>query len=191
MACLTTQELETNLLSSQSNLDFRKLNYGDKERVCKWMSSSYILHHSFVIPGPNCSPRDFATKQYAERYFETLIKDKRRITFAILSNKRHIGNVGLKSIDRLLGVTECFIEIGEKDLRNRGFGYLAMSYAINFAFYKLELKQIDLDVLEFNYPAIKLYARLGFETIGVSAWHYDEFGQYWRVLQMSLNKSRL
>jgi RimJ/RimL family protein N-acetyltransferase len=51
------------------------------------------------------------------------------------------------------------------------------------------LEKIELDVLEFNTPAIKIYNRLGFVAEPSFMWHYDEFGMYWHVIKMSISKS--
>lgn len=152
------------------------------------MSSSYIVQHSFVVPGPKSRPQDFSTQAYARRHFEVLLNDPGRLTFAILLEGRHVGNVGLKDICWQTLTAECFIEIGEANYRGHGLGQMALKKLLQRAFFKLNLIKIDLDVLEFNFPAIKIYDRLGFMVQGQSAWHYDEFGQYWRVLRMTIKK---
>lgn len=177
-----------NIKEISSSLLLRPLEKRDIKNVCRWMTSSYILQHSFVVPGPNLLPHDFRTIDYAERYFEMLLNDKKRLTFAIVLSDTHIGNIGLKDIsyDRL--TAECFIEIGEPRFRGCGLGGRAMERLLNDAFLVRGLNRIDLDVLEFNFPALKVYDRLGFVAMGQSGWHYDEFGQYWRVLRMSINE---
>lgn len=152
------------------------------------MTSSYILQHSFVIPGPKSPPSDFATADYAIRYFDILISDPLRLTFAIMLNGLHIGNVGLKEICATTMMAECFIEIGEHEFRGQGLGINAMKQLLNFAFFDYGLREIELDVLEFNFRALKVYNRLGFKARGQSGWHYDEFGQYWRVLKMGIRQ---
>lgn len=164
----------------------RRLQKSDSGNVCRWMTCSYILQHSFVIPGPKSPPSDFATVEYALRYFDMLMTDRRRITFAILSDGRHIGNVGLKEMCEINNSAECFIEIGEQRFRNRGLGTTAMTLLLEFAFLEQGLLEVTLEVLEFNFPAIKIYERLGFSVIGSNGWHYDEYGQYWRVLRMRI-----
>jgi RimJ/RimL family protein N-acetyltransferase len=169
------------------DLSLRLLKKSDDKNVCRWLSSSYIVQHSFVVPGPKSRPSDFFTEAYALRHFETLLSDPRRMTFAIMLDDIHVGNVGLKDICWQALTAECFIEIGEADFRGHGLGKLALKELLHRAFFNHGLRKIDLDVLEFNFPAIKVYDRLGFRVQGQSAWHYDEFGQYWRVLRMTIN----
>lgn len=168
----------------------RPLATSDSAKVCHWMTSSYILHHSFVIPSSKSIPEDFATKDYAARYFDMLISDPKRLTFAIMLNDAHVGTVGLKDINFKEMNAECFIEIGEAQFRGHGFGASAMKLLLDFAFLDYGLNHIALEVLEFNYPALKVYYKLGFVPKGTSGWHYDEFGQYWLVLKMAIMKDQ-
>lgn len=171
------------------SIHLRSLNHKDKPQVCRWMISPFIIHHTFVVPGPYAIPYDFATYAYAERYFYQLMTDKQRETFAIMYGDEHIGNVGLKEIDHKLLKAECFIEIGRSTFRGQGYGLEAMTQLLIKAFRDLGLKEVELEVLEFNVAAIKVYKRLGFRADSHYIWHYDEFGMYWRVIKMSLSAS--
>lgn len=154
------------------------------------MASWYIVQNSFVIKSHKAVPHDFATHEYAARYFDMLLTDKKRKTFAIIYSSAHIGTIGLKDINLLERSGECFIEIGEPNLRGKGLGSMAMSLLLDMAFNDAGLIEVLLDVLEFNAPAIKAYHRLGFTTKASSCWHYDEYGQHWRVLKMGLNREK-
>lgn len=166
----------------------RRLAVSDKEKICQWMTSPYILHHSFVIPGPHAIAKDFGSRAYAERYFNLLMTDNHRQTYAILVLDQHIGTIGIKEIDNYQRA-ECFIEIGELEFRGQGVGRLAMTHLLQIAFDVFSLDHLALDVLEFNIAAIKLYHSLGFVSEENFTWHYDEFGLYWRVIRMNLPKS--
>lgn len=168
--------------------NLRALEEGDVVNVCRWMTSSYILQHSFVVPSAKSLPDDFATSVYAARYFDMLLSDHHRMSFAITVNGQHVGNVGLKEISFATRSAECFIEIGERSSRGRGVGIAAMQRLLDIAFFDHDLALMSLDVLEFNFPAIKVYSRLGFVTTHQTGWHYDEFGQYWRVISMNITR---
>ncbi|HXW52984.1 MAG TPA: GNAT family N-acetyltransferase, partial [Myxococcota bacterium] len=167
----------------------RPLVQDDCQYVCRWMTSAYMLQHSFVVAGATTLPHDFGTKEYAKRYFDQLLNDQKRVSFAIIFDDQPIGSIGLKDISKERASAECYIEIGEKNRRGLGLGSLAMSKILNHAFFELLLNRIDLEVLEFNFPALKMYQRLGFISHGTSCWHYDEFGQYWRVLRMTMSRA--
>lgn len=186
---LARKERKSASIKKNASLSLRPLKASDGINVCRWMTSSYILQHSFVVPSPKSVPDDFASIEYASRYFDLLMTDPSRLSFAIVVQGEHIGNIGLKEISADTVVAECFIEIGEHKWRAQGFGIEAMRQLLEFAFYDIGLSRVELDVLEFNFAALKIYHRLGFITTGFSGWHYDEFGQYWRVLKMCLHQS--
>lgn len=165
----------------------RPLEANDKNKLCQWMNDPYVIEHSFIVPGPSSLPSDFYTINYASRYFDLLLNDPLRLTYAIMYNNTHIGNIGLKDINTERYFAECFIEIGEPNLRGRGIGRSALRQLIAIGAKTVALKIIELDVLEFNVAAIRLYERLGFVPIPSAAWHYDAFGMYWNVLRMRLN----
>jgi RimJ/RimL family protein N-acetyltransferase len=166
----------------------RLLTRNDEALICRWLTSAFVLHYSFVISGPFSLPSDFATESYAKRYFDILLKDPKRKSFAIVYKKTHVGTIGLKEIDLSKAQAECFIEIGEKTARARGVAHKAMTELLNYAFAELMLEKLELDVLEFNFAALKLYTRLGFKSQAQNQtlWHYDEFGVFWRVIRMTL-----
>lgn len=185
---MTHEEHRSIHIIKTSSISLRAIEQSDKNSVCRWMTSSYILHNSFVIPSAKSVPNDFGTFAYAERYFTMLLSDPYRRVYAIAYDGVHIGNVGLKEISFKSMTAECFIEIGDLKFRGQGVGTKAMRLLLEIAFLKLSLDTISLDVLEFNFPALKIYHRLGFSFERENGWHYDQFGLYWRVVKMKLNK---
>lgn len=59
------------------------------------------------------------------------------------------------------------IGIGEPDYRGLGYGYEAISLALDFAFRELNLHRVQLTVFGYNTHAIALYEKLGFQREGV------------------------
>lgn len=190
MVLLLKKKQVKNQAEQAALVHLRPLSHKDKDKVCRWMSSPFIIQHTFVVPGPYAIPYDFATYSYAERYFYQLMTDKKRQTFAIMRGSEHIGNIGLKEIDHQLLKAECFIEIGQRENRARGYGFSAMRQLLSIAFNDHKLLKVELDVLEFNVSALRIYYRLGFVPELPFIWHYDEFGMYWRVIKMALSHSK-
>lgn len=188
MAVLLKKRHIKNRQAQPSEVYLRPLRHKDKDLVCRWMSSPYIVENTFVVPGPYGIPHDFASMAYAARYFDQLMADRHRKTYAIMWQNNHIGNVGLKEIAYDSQTAECFIEIGLRSNRGGGKGMEAMHQLLNKAFFEFDLMNIELDVLEFNVAAIRIYEKLGFILKDSFIWHYDEFGIYWRVLRMSVTR---
>lgn len=164
----------------------RALTLEDGERIFTWLTDPYLVQLTFVVSGPGGTPLIPFTPFSAKRYLDILVYDKYRRSFALEVNDKHVGNVGLKQYDPQQGTSECFIEIGESSYRGRGIGTAAMCMLLDYGFKKLNLREIRLEVLEFNHAAIRVYDRIGFSQTGVTGWHFDCRNQYWRVLGMSI-----
>ncbi|MCG8479485.1 MAG: GNAT family N-acetyltransferase [Spirochaetales bacterium] len=96
---------------------------------------------------------------------ERLAKDH---TYAIVEaeHDRLIGNCGLLDIDNLNGTCEIGIFIGDKEYWGRGFGPEAMALLLDYAFDYLNMRNIWLQVYEFNTRGVSAYKKLGFREVG-------------------------
>lgn len=173
-----------------SHVKLRLLTQQDRATVHKWLADPYILQLTFVVPGPAASQPFGFSPQAADRYFDMLLHDMTRQTFAIEVDGLHVGNIGLKSLNRFSMTSDCFIEVGEAPYRDRGVGTSAMMILLDYGFYRLGLKEVRLEVLEFNERALNVYQKLGFVRTHRSGWHYDQNLKYWQVLAMALGKER-
>ena len=59
------------------------------------------------------------------------------------------------------------IGFGADAERGKGYGFEALSMAINFAFNELNLERLQLNVISYNTAGIKLYEKLGFKKEGI------------------------
>ena len=109
-----------------------------------------------------------------------------RLSFAIVHQGAHVGNVGLKDYEPGRKDAECFIEIGDPRLRGKGVGRQAMALLMDHCFERLGLNVIRLGVFDFNHSAIRLYQGLGFRRSGRYGWHWSS-GRYHEVLGMFID----
>ena len=77
-----------------------------------------------------------------------------------------IGSMGLMSINHINRTAELGIFIGNKAYWSKGYGTEAMCLLINYAYQKLNLHNIILNVYSYNERAIKAYEKVGFKKIG-------------------------
>jgi RimJ/RimL family protein N-acetyltransferase len=70
--------------------------------------------------------------------------------------------------------------------RGRGFGTEAARLVLDHAFGELALHRVDLNVLEFNEGAMRLYERLGFRRDGVLRHTVLVGGDWLNDVRMSL-----
>lgn len=92
--------------------------------------------------------------------------------FSIFFDETGIGACFLENIDWVNRTAKFGIYIGETSLHSRGAGYCACAIALDFAFAGINLRRVELDVVETNTTAISLYESLGFIQEGVArkAW---------------------
>ena len=116
-------------------------------------------------------------------------KMKDNINLAIeTKGGEHIGTVGLE-INRQNNRAVFGIIIGEKKYWSKGIGTEAAVLIIDYAFKKLKLHRLELDVYDYNPRAQGLYAKLGFKTEGAKREHNLYKGKYKKVMYMGLLNS--
>jgi RimJ/RimL family protein N-acetyltransferase len=109
------------------------------------------------------------------------------VIFAIYNNNIHdiIGHVGLYNIDFRIRKAEYAILIADHANRGKGYGALCTQFMLSYGFEQLNLKRIELSVLEDNVKAISLYYKNGFEKEGVLRNAQFKNGKYHNVLLMA------
>lgn len=103
-----------------------------------------------------------ATKESILQYIEMNQKANCRL-FGIFykENDKHIGNVRL-SIDFKKKKATVGITIGDKDFRGKGIAPEVLKVIFDYAFNELKLKEVNLDVISINKPALRAYEKAGF-----------------------------
>ena len=76
--------------------------------------------------------------------------------------------------------------IGNEDNRGKGIGTFAVTSIVNHAFFNLNLRRLQLEVLEYNQVAQKLYTKIGFVEEGRKRKAVFKDGQYVDELIMGL-----
>ncbi|MGN7116385.1 GNAT family N-acetyltransferase [Lysinibacillus odysseyi] len=85
---------------------------------------------------------------------------------SILHNDYHVGNIVLDFNERHDSVF-LQIYIGDTSCRGKGIGANAMNIALDYIFVEKQKHRVHLKVFEDNFPAIKLYEKLGFIKEGI------------------------
>ncbi|WP_207425891.1 GNAT family N-acetyltransferase [Pedobacter sp. SYSU D00535] len=91
-------------------------------------------------------------------------KNEKRFAICLKNTNQYVGNIQLLNIaDRS---AEFHIFIGEPSLWGKGIGKAATSLLMNYAFNKIKLSRISLEVKPDNLPGVAVYTRMGFEPTG-------------------------
>lgn len=126
------------------------------------------------------------TMEQEERWYKDYRAKIDEEIYAIEVEGRHIGNIGLHSIDRTNRKANVGIVIGEKEYWSKGFGADAMTTALRYAFGALGLHKVNLDVIEYNARALHLYEKCGFVQEGVRRDEILKRERYVNLIRMSI-----
>ena len=101
---------------------------------------------------------------------------------------RILGLISLVDINYINGVAELHIMIGDKENRGKGMGTFAVTSLIEHAFNNMNLRRLELLVLEENIAAIALYTKCGFVKEGIKRLSHLKRGRYVNTIIMGLLK---
>ena len=125
--------------------------------TCKWLLDSSLRD------AVDCSKPP--TPEENTVYWNAHLKNSDEINFAILDETgTHVGNCGLRGIDRNRKKAELWIYLGEK--RGKGIGGPAVQTLLETGFKKLKLDRIFVRVLEPNKLARNFFKLLSFKEEG-------------------------
>lgn len=149
------------LLKSQ-NLSLGALQEKDVDILAGWYENTDFLRYYDFHPAV---PK---TREQLKKIYETGATDT-FVPFAIrlIETGEMIGLLEIDGISQSNRFAWISIGFGNLSHRGKGFGYEALSMAVNFAFNELNLDRLQLNVIEYNKAAIKLYEKIGFVKEGV------------------------
>ena len=163
----------------------RKLEKKDLDKSLVWLKDPCV--NKFLS-------QDFKnlTIEHEIQWFRRVQNSQKDIVFAIdtKGNHVHIGNCDLRKINCIEKSCELGIVIGEKKYWNKGYGLDAVNSLIDFAFNKLNLNCIELNVYKYNHRAIKLYKKCGFKGKKVLKKNHFYDGKYWDTLVMEIKNEK-
>jgi RimJ/RimL family protein N-acetyltransferase len=82
------------------------------------------------------------------------------------------------------------ILIGEQRLRGQGTGKQIVFLLLDYAFTELNRQKVQLNVFDWNIPAIKCYEKAGFDIIPGKTAQRIVNGQTWTVLSMAIDSEK-
>ena len=104
----------------------------------------------------------------------------------IKENDKHIGNIKIDPINEKHGYAEYGIMMGDKLQWRKGFATEASRMAIRYCFEVLNLRKINLGVVEANRSAVTLYNKLGFIEEGMYKDHVMYNNKIYNILRMAI-----
>lgn len=137
------------------------INKEDMPSLYKWFSNiEFLSTYDYVLPIP-------MSKEKVDKMISDYNEENNSIVFAIRTTEGNIiGIAGYYDIIKDNMVATLFIGIGDENYLGKGYGKEAISELLNYGFNTLNLYRIQLNVISFNTPAIKLYEKVGFQKEG-------------------------
>ncbi len=150
------------------------------ENYLKWFNDPEVTRYLAIY---------FPLNSFCERhYIENASHAGDQVPFDIytVEGNRHIGNGALTQLDWVNRRCNFGIAIGEKDCWGKGYGSEATRLCVNYAFERLNMHRVGLEVYNYNERGIKAYERAGFKVEGrLRESKYME-GAYYDTIIMSI-----
>lgn len=163
----------------------REYRKEDLPYMRKWVNDDEItqfLSNIFLYPH---------TLNDTENFLNTMLEGNTSIKGFVIANKEteeYIGQIDLIKLDWVNRVGTLGIVIGNKEYLSNGYGTEAIKLLQEFAFNKLNLHKLYLEVRAFNERAIRCYKKCGFKEEGRIRENFFVDGKYTDTLFMGVLK---
>lgn len=156
-------DMESQIVSQKSGYILREAREEDVE---KYYERNYCPLDPEVARFTGCK-KEF-TKEEVTSFFRKSLEEENRCLFLVISSDGQIiGESVISEIDWRLRCASFRIAIFRQEERNRGLGRWMVEETRDFAFDKLHLHRLELEVYSFNKRAEKVYAKAGFRREGI------------------------
>jgi len=159
----------------------RELERGDLEKINKWRNDPDLIA---CLGAPYRYINGDVDRAWYDKYLNSRSNSVR---CAIVDDGDEIlGLISLMDIDAINRSATLHIMIGGEENRGKGVGTFAVQAIVEHAFMNLNLRRIELGVLETNHRAIHLYEKVGFVREGLKRQSNYKNGQYVGMIIMGL-----
>lgn len=154
------------------------------ERYQGWLNDPEVTRYLEVGTFPT-------TVGDLEKFYANISASRSDVILAVIEkqSQRHIGNVKLGPISWIHRCATLGIMIGEKECWGKGMGAEATRLMVEYGFYKLNLRRIDLGVFAEHDAAVRSYEKIGFKIEGRLREDLFQGGEYKDRLWMGLLRS--
>jgi len=131
------------------------------------------------------------TVNETEKFLNAMLEGKANMKGFVIAYKdteEYIGQIDLINIDWINRIGAIGIVIGNKENLNKGYGTEAIKLLQEFAFNKLNLHKLELEVRAYNKRAINCYKKCRFKEEGRIRENFYINGEYTDTLFMGILK---
>jgi RimJ/RimL family protein N-acetyltransferase len=163
----------------------REYRKEDLEPMRKWVNDPAVadnLSDLFLYP---------QTLANTEQFLHSMLEGKQAAKGFVIAdrqNESYIGQIDLFKIDWKNRYARLGIVIGCAEKRGQGYGPEAIRLIQGFAFERLNLNKLELDVHDYNQQAIRCYQKCGFKEEGRLRQTFYISGRYTDMIVMGILK---
>jgi RimJ/RimL family protein N-acetyltransferase len=163
----------------------RAYELSDLDALMTWVNDEEVTRN---LAAPMIYPLSRATEENYLSANAVGNDAERRWAIETLAGE-YLGGISLMTIDWINRSAQVGIVIGSKPNWGKGFGTDAMRLVLRFAFDKMNLHRVWLNVYAFNVRGIKSYEKCGFRHEGVLREYRFLDGRYHDSLLMAILES--
>ncbi len=163
----------------------RELEREDIKKINEWRNDPELIA---CLGAPYRFINEDVDSAWYEKYMHSRNNSVRCVIVNSENDEEILGLISLLDINYINRSAELHIMIGGARNRGKGIGTFAVESMIEHAFNNLNLRRIELGVLENNVPAIKLYEKTGFIREGIKRKSNYKNGEYISLIMMALLK---
>jgi RimJ/RimL family protein N-acetyltransferase len=160
------------------------LEISSVENYLKWFNDPEVTKYLAVHYPVN----SFCERQYIEN--ASRAGDQVPFDIFLVDGDRHIGNCALMQIDWVNRKCNFGIAIGEKDCWDKGYGAEVAELCVKYAFDRLNLHRVGLEVYDYNERGRRAYEKAGFQVEGREKESKYLDGVYYDTIKMSIINPR-
>ena len=124
----------------------------------------------------------------SEKEFLISVKKEKMFAVRLLENDELLGNIGFNSLDIINRNGALGVLIGNPKYQRKGYGTEALKLILDYGFSFLNLRNISLNVFEYNEVAYNLYKKAGFKEVGRLRKAVEIMGKTYDVIIMDMLK---
>lgn len=106
------------------------------------------------------------TKDGVDKFVDRVVEDEARFHFLIFLDEEIIGETSLMDVDEESRSCGFRIALFDKKYFGQGIGLQATKETLRYAFEKLSLHRVSLEVFDYNPRARRMYEKVGFKEEG-------------------------
>lgn len=130
-----------------------------------------------------CGVVDFEKEK---KILENLTNMKYQFSVRKIEDNKLLGNIGFKEVNELHKTALFGIMLANKEEQNKGYGKEAINLLLDFGFSLLNLKNIYLEVFEYNEIAYNVYKKIGFKEVGRRRKAVEIMGKRYDIIMMDI-----